>query len=107
MTNEIEELRRQIKQSKSISDNAMHENRRLTNELADMECKKSLIKIKLDESEKEVDKVKKQLQQYVQEVQRAEDLLLKKVWPTLKFSHLMEKNHLLCIFAFDAGRGTE
>lgn len=79
MTSEIEELRRQIKQAKTTSDNAMHDNRRLTNELADMECKNSLIKIKLDESEKEVDKVKRQLQQYVQEVQRAEDLLLKKV----------------------------
>lgn len=78
MSSEIEELRRQNKQSKTIGDNAMHENRRLTNELADMECKNSLLKIKLDESEKEVDNVKKQLQQYVQEVRRAEDLLLRK-----------------------------
>lgn len=78
LNNEIEDLQRQVKQSKTIGENALHDNRRLTNELADMECKNSLFKIKLDESEKEVDKVKKQLQQYVQEVQRAEDVLLRK-----------------------------
>lgn len=74
----MDELRRQIKQLKKTNDNLMFENRRLTNELADVECTSGVIKSKLSESEKEVDKLKRQLQQYVQEVQRAEELLLRK-----------------------------
>lgn len=79
ITGQIEDLRRQIKQLKTTNDNALFEHRRLTNELADSECSNALLKSKLSESENEVDKLKKQLQQYVQEVQRAEELLLRKV----------------------------
>lgn len=79
ITSQLEDLRRQIKQLKTINDNALFEQRRMTNELADSECSNGLLKAKLSESENEVDKLKKQLQQYVQEVQRAEELLLRKV----------------------------
>lgn len=57
----------------------MAENSRLTREITDLECEQCLTKTKLIESEKEVDQLKNQLQQYVQEVQRAEELLLRKV----------------------------
>ncbi|XP_031640982.1 centrosomal protein of 135 kDa [Contarinia nasturtii] len=77
-TNEVEDLRRQIKQLKHINDNLMFENRRLTNELADEECNDRVLKTKLNDAEKEIDRLKRQLQQYVQEVQRAEELLHRK-----------------------------
>lgn len=78
VTTEIEELRKQNQKLKTINENMHFENRRLTNELADAECTSGVIKAKLAEAEKEVDKLKRQLQQYVQEVQRAEELLLQK-----------------------------
>lgn len=56
----------------------MSENSRLTNELAESECKNGILSAKLTESENEIDRLKSQLQQYVQEVQRAEELLLRK-----------------------------
>lgn len=76
--NDMEELRRQVKQLKSTNDNLMFENRRLTNDLAEFECKNNTSRTKLIDAEKEIDKLKTQLKQYVQEVQRAEDLLHRK-----------------------------
>lgn len=75
---EMEELRRQIKQLKTTNDNLLFETRRLTNELAEEECKNNSLKTKLHDAEKEIDRLKRQLQQYVQEVQRAEELLHRK-----------------------------
>lgn len=46
--------------------------------MAESECKNCQLKGKLTESEKEIERLKSQLQQYVQEVQRAEELLLRK-----------------------------
>lgn len=86
-SNEIETFRRQINQLKRANDNAMAENSRLANELADSDCTHCLTKTKLAESEKEVERLKNQLQQYVQEVQRAEELLMCKVFkirPTMQ-----------------------
>lgn len=74
-TSEMDELRRQIKQLKSTNDNVMYENRRLTNDMAEVECTNNVLKTKLIDAEKEIERLKRQLQQYVQEVQRAEDLL--------------------------------
>lgn len=62
----------------------MAENKRLTSELVDSECTNRLHKSKLIEAEKQVEQLKSQLQQYVQEVQRAEDLLLRKVSADVK-----------------------
>lgn len=78
VTSEMDELRRQVKQLKSTNDNIMFENRRLTNDLAEVECTNNVLKTKLIDAEKEIDRLKRQLQQYVQEVQRAEDLLHRK-----------------------------
>lgn len=78
LTAETDTLRTQIDKLKRINDNAMAENSRLTNELVDSECTNCLHKTKLIEAEKQVEQLKNQLQQYVQEVQRAEELLLRK-----------------------------
>lgn len=75
---EMEELRKQVKQLKTINDNLMFENRRLLNDLAEAECTTKTIKTKLIDADKEIERLKRQLQQYVQEVQRAEDLLHRK-----------------------------
>lgn len=74
----MDAYRQQISRLKRSNDNAMRETSRLTNELAESECKNCLMKTKLGESEKEIERLKSQLQQYVQEVQRAEELLLRK-----------------------------
>lgn len=79
LTAETDTMRSQIDQLKRVNENAMAENARLTSELVDSECKNCLHKTKLIEAEKQVDQLKSQLQQYVQEVERAEDLLLRKV----------------------------
>lgn len=77
-TSEMDELRRQVKQLKTTNDNLMFETRRLTNDLAEEECNNNALKAKLHDAEKEIDRLKRQLQQYVQEVQRAEELLHRK-----------------------------
>lgn len=74
----MDDLRRHIKQLKTTNDNVLFENRRLTNELAEVECSGNMMKTKLMDAEKEIERLKRQLQQYVQEVQRAEDLLHRK-----------------------------
>lgn len=74
----MDELRRQVKQLKTTNDNAMFENRRLTDEMAEVECGNKMTKRKLNDAEKEIERLKRQLQQYVQEVQRAEELLHRK-----------------------------
>lgn len=78
VTNDMMELKRQINQLKTSKENLKLENRRLTNDLAAFECNNIKFKTKLSESDKEIDRLKKQLQQYVQEVQRAEELLHRK-----------------------------
>lgn len=78
VTSEMEELRRQVNKLKTIKDNLMVDNRRLTNDLAQMECNNKSFKLKLIDANEEIDRLKRQLQQYVQEVQRAEDLIHQK-----------------------------
>lgn len=75
---EMEELRKQVKQLKTTNDNLLFENRRLLNNLAEVECDGKTMKTRLVDADKEIDRLKRQLQQYVQEVQRAEELLHRK-----------------------------
>lgn len=75
---DVEKLRYQVKHLKSTNDNAMYDNRRLTDELAEVQCHKRELETKQIDAEKEIDRMKRQLQQYVQEVQRAEELLQRK-----------------------------
>lgn len=74
----MEELRKQNKQLKTTNDNLLFENRRLLNNLAETESNGKTMKTKLIDADKEIDRLKRQLQQYVQEVQRAEALLHRK-----------------------------
>lgn len=74
----MQELQKQVKQLKCTNNNLMSDTRRLTNELAESECNNIKLKTKLLDAEKEIDRLKRQLQQYVQEVQKAEDLLHRK-----------------------------
>lgn len=53
--------------------------RRLTNDLSDTASELTLTKRKLAECQKEVERMKAQLREYVQEIQRAEELLCIKV----------------------------
>lgn len=75
---DMEELRKQVKQLKTTNENLLFENRRLLNNLAEVECDSKAMKSKLVDADKEIDRLKRQLQQYVQEVQRAEELLHRK-----------------------------
>lgn len=51
----------------------------MTSELSEQQCLQEETRTKLKNAEQEVNRLKNQLQQYVKEVQRAEDLLMKKV----------------------------
>lgn len=55
------------------------ETSRLLNEVSEAESTHRETQLRLRACEKEVDRLKNQLQQYVQEVQKAEDLLYRKV----------------------------
>lgn len=65
----------------------MYFNSRLVNDLSEQTTEVTIAKRKLLESQKEVDRLKSQLQQYVQEVQRAENLLSKKVYKKYYFQN--------------------
>ncbi|XP_055695136.1 centrosomal protein of 135 kDa-like isoform X1 [Lutzomyia longipalpis] len=71
-------LRSQIGTLKRNADTARSENGRLVTELTDCQSELKLTRQKLKETQKEVDGLRLQLQQYVQEVERAENLLAKK-----------------------------
>ncbi|XP_068618746.1 centrosomal protein of 135 kDa-like [Battus philenor] len=59
-------------------DTAVMENKHLQNSLADANGASKLIRLELDKSKKEVDTLKQQLQHYVAEVRRIEELLSQK-----------------------------
>ncbi|XP_059615243.1 centrosomal protein of 135 kDa isoform X2 [Phlebotomus argentipes] len=71
-------LRNQVATLKRNADTARSENGRLVGELTDASAELKVTRQKLKETQKEVDGLKMQLKQYVQEVQRAENLLAKK-----------------------------
>lgn len=104
VSSETEQLRQQVAKLNRLNDNALAENRfvvstkifiytvkmliciylyfktsRLVNELSEAESSHNDTLLRLRACEKEVDRLKNQLQQYVQEVQKAEDLLYRKV----------------------------
>lgn len=102
-SSEMEHLRQQVDKLKRINDNALAENRfvylltlpntqyiyhfvfilfqnsRLENELSEAESSRNETRSRLRACEEEVDRLKNQLQQYVHEVQKAENLLYRKV----------------------------
>lgn len=72
---ETDTLRKQVATLKRSHDNAVTENGRLSNDLSDTASELTLTKRKLAECQKEVERMKSQLREYVQEIQRAEELL--------------------------------
>uniref|UniRef100_A0A1I8PKC6 Centrosomal protein of 135 kDa n=1 Tax=Stomoxys calcitrans TaxID=35570 RepID=A0A1I8PKC6_STOCA len=71
-------LRQQLTALKASRDQAIQENVKLTNELAESQAEVSSLKKQLQESEKEIERLKQQLRKYVEEVKKAEDLLMHK-----------------------------
>ncbi|ETN60363.1 hypothetical protein AND_008010 [Anopheles darlingi] len=75
---ETDTLKKQLANLKRSNDNASTENGRLTNDLTDALGELTLTKRKLKDSQQEVEGMKSQLREYVQEIRRAEELLLAK-----------------------------
>ncbi|KAH8242129.1 hypothetical protein KR026_005523 [Drosophila bipectinata] len=83
---ESKTLRQQIVALKASRDEAIAENGRLMDKLSDAQAEAKTLQKKLKDSEQQVANMRQQLQKYVQEVKKAEDLLTQKV-----SSHLKEK----------------
>ncbi|XP_058173833.1 centrosomal protein of 135 kDa [Anopheles ziemanni] len=78
VSTETDTLKKQMATLKRIKDNASAENGRLSNELTDALAELTVTKRKLKDSQQEVERMKTQLREYVQEMQRAEELLFTK-----------------------------
>ncbi|XP_038107833.1 centrosomal protein of 135 kDa isoform X2 [Culex quinquefasciatus] len=75
VSTETDTLRKQVATLKRSHDNAVAENGRLSNDLGDVGSELTLTKRKLADCQQEVERMKSQLREYVQEIQRAEELL--------------------------------
>lgn len=75
----IEHLKEELDQCERQKDAAVRENRRLQDDLASAIKDCHTARRELGNEKQEVDNLKRQLQQYVNEVKRAEELLMKKV----------------------------
>lgn len=75
---ESKTLRQQIVALKASRDEAIAENRRLMDKLSDAQVEARTLQKKLTDSELQVANMKQQLHKYVQEVKKAEDLLIQK-----------------------------
>ncbi|KAM7355583.1 centrosomal protein 135kDa isoform 2-T2 [Cochliomyia hominivorax] len=69
---------KQLTALKTSRDQAIQENVRLTNDLADRQAEIVILTKQLKDSEKEIERLKQQLRKYVEEVKKAEDLLMQK-----------------------------
>lgn len=76
--NQIQFLNGEILRLTQQIDNALMENKRLQNSLADTNGTLKITKIEYEKSRKEVDTLKQQLQHYVAEIRRIEELLSQK-----------------------------
>ncbi|XP_050457152.1 centrosomal protein of 135 kDa isoform X3 [Cataglyphis hispanica] len=75
---ELETVQRQLKAASMDRENAIEENRKLQDDLAAMTCEVQNLQRELETSRAECYDLKRQLQTYVSEVRRAEDLLNRK-----------------------------
>ncbi|XP_024940651.1 uncharacterized protein LOC107267564 isoform X3 [Cephus cinctus] len=75
---EMENLQRQLANASADRENAIQENRRLQDDLASVTCEVRNLQRELEASRGESYDLKRQLQTYVSEVRRAEDLLNRK-----------------------------
>ncbi|XP_072746619.1 centrosomal protein of 135 kDa [Anoplolepis gracilipes] len=75
---EMETVQRQLKTASMDRENAIQENRKLQDDLASMTCEVQNLQRELETSHAECYDLKRQLQTYVSEVRRAEELLNRK-----------------------------
>ncbi|XP_020277537.1 centrosomal protein of 135 kDa-like isoform X2 [Pseudomyrmex gracilis] len=75
---EMETLQRQLESASADRENAIHENRKLQDDLAAVSCEVRNMQHELEASNAECHDLKRQLQTYVSEVRRAEELLNRK-----------------------------
>lgn len=80
---EMETLQRQFEAATADRENAIQENRKLQDDLAAVTCEVRNMQRELETSRAECYDLKRQLQTYVSEVRRAEELLNRKVVSTL------------------------
>jgi len=78
---EMESIQRQFEAASVDRENAIHENRKLQDDLAALTCEMRNMQRELETSRAECYDLKRQLQTYVSEVRRAEELLNRKVYP--------------------------
>lgn len=76
---DMDNLQRQLSSATLDRENAIQENRRLQDDLAAVSCEVRSILKDLEASKAESQDLKRQLQTYVTEVRRAEELLSEKV----------------------------
>lgn len=76
---DLENLQRQLSSACMERESAIHENGRLQDELAAMSCEVRSMHKEIENAKSESCDLKRQLQTYVSEVRRAEDLLNQKV----------------------------
>ena len=77
----MESVQRQFEAASVDRENAIHENRKLQDDLAALTCEMRNMQRELETSRAECYDLKRQLQTYVSEVRRAEELLNRKVYP--------------------------
>ena len=77
---DMDNLQRQLQSATMDRETAIQENRRLADDLAAVSCEVRNLYKDLEASKAEAHDLKRQLQTYVSEVRRAEDLLSQKVW---------------------------
>lgn len=76
----METVQRQLNTASMDRENAIQENRKLQDDLASMTCEVQNLTRELEASRAECYDLKRQLQTYVSEVRRAEELLNRKVF---------------------------
>lgn len=76
---EVENLQRQLQTASYDKENAIQENRRIQDDLAAATCEVRNLQCEIEASRAESYDLKRQLQTYVSEVRRAEELLNRKV----------------------------
>lgn len=76
---ELSALRQEIETIKKMRDSAIHENRKLQDNLTAVTCDCRDSRKELELYQRQVDDLKRQLQHYVAEVKRFEDLISNKV----------------------------
>lgn len=97
---EMETLQRQLESASADRENAIHENRKLQDDLAAVSCEVRNMQHELEASHAECHDLKRQLQTYVSEVRRAEELLNRKVGRNVFIFPSLTYSSRLCFFFY-------